>query len=78
MAYWESYEYPEDAPKVKISFGPQRVGPPTIAWIGRLDKAVEPPRVGIEEEFSGPWNDEEHARQQMNAHADAFIARKKL
>ena len=48
MAYWESYEYPEDAPKVKISFGPQRVGPPTIAWIGRLDKAVEPPRVGIE------------------------------
>lgn len=78
MAYWDSYDYPEHEPKVKISFGPQRDRPPTIAWIGRLDHDIQPPRVGVEEEFAGPWDDEEHAREQMNAHADAFIDRKKL
>jgi hypothetical protein len=36
MAYWDSYGYPESDPKVWIMFGPQKDGPPQVAFLGPI------------------------------------------
>ena len=36
MASWDSYGYPENDPKVWITFGPQKDGPPQVAFLGPI------------------------------------------
>ena len=78
MRHWDSYNYPEDDPKVKIIFGPQQHGAPVIAWIGLYGTTVIPPKVNVKEQFSLRCTDEAEARKVMNAHADEFIKQNKL
>lgn len=73
MKYWDSYEYPEGDPKVRVVFGPQSKGAPVIAWIGRYGATFVPPDAGVEAEFSLDCDNEDEARKVMNAHADKFI-----
>ncbi|MET0950219.1 MAG: hypothetical protein ABWY17_17215 [Pseudomonas sp.] len=78
MKYWDSYDYPEGDPKVRIIFGPQQHGAPVIAWLGLYGKTVVPPKVNVEAEYSLSCTDEDEARKEMNARAEEFIKEQKL
>lgn len=78
MNYWDSYDYPEHDPKVRIIFGSQRTGAPVVAWLGLYGKTVVPPKVNVEAEYSLDCSDELQARAVMNAHADQFIKERNL
>ncbi|EKT4561850.1 hypothetical protein QEM42_003044 [Pseudomonas putida] len=78
MNYWDSYDYPEGDPKVRITFGAQHAGTPVVAWLGLYGKTVVPPKVNVEAEYSIHTTDEAEARRIMNAHADDFIRERNI
>lgn len=78
MNYWDSYDYPEGDPKVRITFGAQQSGSPIVAWLGIYGKTVVPPKVNVEAEYSIYTTDKAEARRIMNAYADDFIRERNL
>lgn len=80
MACWDSYGYPEDDPKVRITFGPQNGGPPSVAFIGPLHQPEghSPKAVQYFKEVKGHWDDEFKAREELDKISQAIIEQKKL
>ncbi|WP_314355690.1 hypothetical protein [Pseudomonas rhodesiae] len=80
MAHWDSYDYPQDSPKVKITFGPQREGHPVVAFLGKLEQPEQPGPMNPAylEEVKGPWASEEEARTALNLRAEQLIHHRKL
>lgn len=78
MEHWDSYDYPEENPIVRIFFDGKEKGRPVTAWICKFGRTAIPPRVGVEETHSVDSDDEVQAKIIMNAHADKLIKRDKL
>jgi hypothetical protein len=76
MASWDSYGYPENDPKVWITFGPQKDGPPQVAFLG----PIRPPEGAVEyyQEVAGRWSDEIVAHEELDKIAQALIEQKGL
>lgn len=78
MEYWNSYDYPENKPIVRIFFDRKEKGRPVTAWICKFGRTAIPPRVGVEEAHSVDSDNEEKAKSIMNAYAEKLIERDKL
>ncbi|RON12142.1 hypothetical protein [Pseudomonas frederiksbergensis] len=80
MTHWDSYGYPENDPKVWITFGPQKNGPPSVAFIGpiRHPEGDSPKAVEHYQEVAGRWTDELVAHEELDKMAQAIIEQKHL
>jgi hypothetical protein len=79
MAYWDSYGYPESDPKVWITFGPQKNGPPQVAFLGPIQAESDSPKaVEYYQEVAGRWTDELAAHEELDKIAQALIEQKRL
>jgi len=79
MAYWDSYGYPESDPKVGITFGPQKDGPPQVAFLGPIQPEGDSPKaVEYYQEVAGRWTDELAAHEELDKIAQALIEQKCL
>jgi hypothetical protein len=80
MAHWDSYGYPEGDPKVWITFGTQRDGPPSVAFLGpiRQPEGHSPKAVEYYQEVAGRWFDEIAAHQELDQLAQSLIDQKNL
>ncbi|MGO4102030.1 hypothetical protein [Pseudomonas sp. TAF7] len=79
MAYWDSYGYPESDPKVWITFGPQKDGPPQVAFLGPIQPEADSPKaVEYYQEVAGRWTDELAAHEELDKIAQALIEQKCL
>ena len=80
MAYWDSYGYPENDPKVWITFGSQKDGPPQVAFLGpiRQPEGDSPKAVEYYREVVGRWTDEFVAHEELDRLAQSIIEQKRL
>lgn len=80
MSYWDAYEYPEQEPKVLITFGPLKEGKAQFALIGPLTQpdGSGPKDVEYFEEVSGSWSSEDEARMVLNVRAESLIKNRGL
>lgn len=79
MAYWDSYGYPESDPKVWITFGPQKDGPPQVAFLGLIQPEGDSPKADkYFQEVGGRWTDELAAHEELDKIAQAIIEQKRL
>lgn len=79
MAYWDSYGYPENDPKVWITFGPQKDGPPQVAFLGLVQSEGDSSKAdGYFQEVAGRWTDELAAHEELDRIAQAIIEQKRL
>ncbi|WP_455884707.1 hypothetical protein [Pseudomonas spelaei] len=80
MAYWDSYGYPESEPKVWITFGTQKDGPPQVAFLGPIRQPEGDSAKAVEyyQEVAGRWIDERAAHDDLNEIAQDLIEHKRL
>lgn len=80
MANWDSYGYPEDNPKVWITFGTQNGGPPSVAFLGPIRQPEGHSTKAVEyyQEVVGRWTDELAAHEELDKIAQAIIEQKQL
>lgn len=80
MAHWCSYGYPEDDPKIWVTFGPQRGAPPSVAFLGAVREPDGHKAGAVEyyQEVAGRWVDERAAREELNQVAQVLIEQKRL
>jgi hypothetical protein len=80
MAYWDSYGYPENDPKVWITFGSQKDGPPQVAFLGPIRQPEGDSTKAVEyyQEVAGRWSDEIVAHEELDKIAQALIEQKGL
>lgn len=80
MAYWDSYGYPENEPKVWIAFGTQKDGPPQVAFLGPIRQPQGDSSKAVEyyQEVAGRWTDERAAHDDLNKIAKDLIEHKRL
>lgn len=80
MAHWDSYGYPKHDPKVWITFGPQRNGPPSVAFLGAMREPEGHVAGAVEyyQEVAGRWANELAAHEDLDKVAQAIIEQKQL